>query len=85
MCEYYLIHLRKWMLLGLYLSMNKPPWLNNCMCNQNLIVKGEIKVKKTKGAEVKVLFQGLNMTHVFLALVYNLKFYILDTPFSTAF
>jgi hypothetical protein len=37
---------------------------------------GEITVKGARGAKVKVLFQGLHMTHVILALVYNLKFYI---------
>jgi hypothetical protein len=30
---------------------------------------GEIMVKGAKGAKVKVLFQGLHMTHVILALV----------------
>jgi hypothetical protein len=36
-------------------------------------------VKRAKGAKVKVLFQGLHMTCVIYVLVYNLKFYILDT------
>jgi hypothetical protein len=35
-------------------------------------------VKKAKGAKVKVLFQGLHMTHVTFVLVYNLKFCFLD-------
>jgi hypothetical protein len=47
--------------------------------------RGEIRIKGIKGTKVKVLFQGLHMTCVILVLVYNLKFYILDTPFSTAF
>jgi hypothetical protein len=38
---------------------------------------GEIMVKGAKGAKAKILFQGLHMTHVIHALVYNLKFYIL--------
>jgi len=46
---------------------------------------GEIMVKRAKGAKVKVLFQGLHMTHVIFALVFNLKFCILDTPFNIAF
>jgi len=46
---------------------------------------GEIVVKRARGAKVKVLFQGLHMTHVIFVLVYNLKFYILDTPFNIAF
>jgi len=46
---------------------------------------GEIMVKGTKGAKVKVLFQGLHMTCVNFALVYNLKLCILDTTFNTAF
>jgi hypothetical protein len=31
-----------------------------------------------------VLFQGLHMTYVICTLVYNLKFYILDTQFNTS-
>jgi hypothetical protein len=46
---------------------------------------GEITVKGAKGAKVKVLFQGLHMTHVIIVLVYNLKFYISNTPFNIAF
>jgi hypothetical protein len=46
---------------------------------------GEIMVKGTRGAKVKVLFQELHMTCVIYVLVYNLKFYILDTPFNIAF
>jgi uncharacterized membrane protein YagU involved in acid resistance len=38
-----------------------------------------------KGAKVKVIFQGLHMTHVIFTLVYNLTFCILNTPFSTTF
>jgi hypothetical protein len=45
----------------------------------------EIMVNGAKGAKVKILFQGLHMTHVIPMLVYNLKFYILDTPFNTMF
>jgi hypothetical protein len=32
---------------------------------------GEIMVKGTKGAKVKVLFQGLYMTHIIIELVYT--------------
>jgi hypothetical protein len=31
----------------------------------------EIMVKGAKGAEVKIPFQGLHMTHVIITLVYN--------------
>jgi hypothetical protein len=48
-------------------------------------IRGEIMVKGAKGAKLKVLFQGLHMTRVILALVYNLKFYISDTMFSITF
>jgi len=48
-------------------------------------LRGEIMVKRTKGTKVKFIFQGLHMTHVILAYVYNLKLRILDTPFSIAF
>jgi hypothetical protein len=33
---------------------------------------GEIVVKGTKGTKVKIIFQGLHMTHVIFVLVYNL-------------
>jgi len=46
---------------------------------------GEIMIKGAKGAKVKVIFQGLHMTHVILALVYNFKFCISDSPFNIAF
>jgi hypothetical protein len=46
---------------------------------------GEIMVKGATCAKVKVFFQGLHMTHVILALVYNLKFSVSNTPFSIAF
>jgi len=36
-----------------------------------IIMMGEIMVKGTKSAKVKVLFQGLYMTHVIIALVYT--------------
>jgi hypothetical protein len=32
----------------------------------------------TKGTKVKFLFQGFHVTRVIFAVVYNLKFYILD-------
>jgi len=44
---------------------------------------GENIIKGAKGAKVKVLFQGLHMTHVIPVLVYNLKFCILDTQSNT--
>jgi hypothetical protein len=47
--------------------------------------QGENTVKGAKGAKVKVIFQGLHMTHVVFVLVYNFKFYILSTPFNTTF
>jgi hypothetical protein len=51
----------------------------------NKMVEGEITVKGARGAEVKVLFQGLHMTRVIHALIYNFKFCMSYTPFSTAF
>jgi hypothetical protein len=49
------------------------------------IQMGEIMIKGARGAKLKVLFQGLYMTFVIPALIYNLKFYISDKPFSIAF
>jgi hypothetical protein len=46
---------------------------------------GEIMVKGAKGAKVKIFFPRLHMTHVIFALVYNVKFCILDTPLTIAF
>jgi hypothetical protein len=40
---------------------------------------GENTVKGAKGAEVKMIFQGLDMTCVIFVLVYNSSFCILDT------
>jgi hypothetical protein len=37
MCDYYLFHIFMWMFLGLYSSMNKPPWPISWMCNQNFL------------------------------------------------
>jgi hypothetical protein len=54
-------------------------FLNNCNHWAEIIIKG------ARGAKVKVFFQGLHMTCVIFALVYNLKFYILDAPFNTIF
>jgi hypothetical protein len=42
-------------------------------------ILGENTIKKPRGAKVKVLFQGPYMTHVIFVLVYNLKFWILNT------
>jgi hypothetical protein len=42
-------------------------------------------VKRTKGAKVKVFFQGLHMTHVIFVLVYNFEICILVTLFNTTF
>jgi len=87
MCNYYLTHPPIWMFLGLYLSINKPPWLINCMCNQNLIIRGEIMVKKTRGAKdctwhVSFLCWFITSNYVFwiphLALHFKYK-YILTT------
>jgi hypothetical protein len=41
--------------------------------------KGESIVKRARCTKVKVLFQGLHMTHVYFVLVYNFDLYILDT------
>jgi hypothetical protein len=46
---------------------------------------GENMVDKAKGAKVKVLFQGLHMTHVVFVLVYNFKLYILGSTFNISF
>jgi hypothetical protein len=45
---------------------------------------GENTVKGAKGTKVKVLFQELYMTCIIFVLVYNLKFYILDTQINIA-
>jgi hypothetical protein len=44
---------------------------------------GENTTKRAKGAKVKVLFQGLHITHFIRVLVYNLKICILDTQLNT--
>jgi hypothetical protein len=41
-------------------------------------------VKRVRGTKVKVFFQGLHMTHVFV-LICNFVICILGTPFNTAF
>ncbi len=46
---------------------------------------GENNVKGAKCAKVKILFQGLHMTHGIYVLVYNLKFCIVDTQFNIAY
>jgi len=46
---------------------------------------GENMVEIARSTKVKVLFQGLHMTHVVFVLVYNFKFYILGSPFNIAF
>ncbi len=40
---------------------------------------GENIVERTKGAKVKILFQGLHVTHGILILVYNLILNIFHT------
>jgi hypothetical protein len=37
MCNYCLLHPPMWMLLGLYSSINNPPWPICCTCNQNIV------------------------------------------------
>jgi len=46
---------------------------------------GEITVKGIRGAKVKIFFQGLRMTCVIFALVYNLQFCILDVQLNPTF
>jgi hypothetical protein len=41
--------------------------------------------QRAKGTKVKVLFQGLHMTHVIFVLVYNFKIYILGIRFNITF
>jgi hypothetical protein len=48
-------------------------------------LKARVATKGTKGAKVKVFFQGLHMTHVIFVLVYNLNFFISDNPFNIIF
>jgi hypothetical protein len=50
-----------------------------------LLLEGENKIKRIRGVKVKVIFQGLHITHVIFVLVYNLKICILGTPFNIAF
>jgi hypothetical protein len=45
---------------------------------------GENIAKGAMGAKVKVLFQGLHITHLIRVLVYSFKFCILDTQLSIA-
>jgi hypothetical protein len=40
----------------------------------SLVIKGQIMIKKARGAKVKVLFQGLHITIVILVLVCYLLF-----------
>ncbi len=47
--------------------------------------KDEITVQGTKDTKVKVIFQGPHMICVMPALVYNLKFCLLNTPFNITF
>jgi hypothetical protein len=44
---------------------------------------GENMIKRSRGAKLNVLFQGLHMICVIFVLVYNFKFYILGTSFNT--
>jgi hypothetical protein len=52
---------------------------------QFLIAHGWKYDKKAKGAKVKILLQGLYITHVIFVLVHNFKFCISSTPFNIAF
>jgi len=47
-----------------------------------IALMGENMIKGARGIKAKVLFQGLQMTHVVSVLVYNFKFCILGTPFN---
>jgi hypothetical protein len=58
-----------------------PPHDYNPLCDYGKFLEGAIMVERTRHTKVKVFFQGLNMTCVTYALVYNLKFCILNTPF----
>jgi hypothetical protein len=46
---------------------------------------GENIVKGAKGTKIKVIFQGLHMTHVIFVLIYNFKFCVSSTLFNTTF
>jgi hypothetical protein len=59
--------------------------IHECSYHHGIHHLDEITVKRTKGTKVIFFFQGLHMTHVISMLVYNLKFYILNTPFNIAF
>jgi hypothetical protein len=48
-------------------------------------LKGEITVKGAKDAKVKIIFQGPHMIFVMRALVYNLKFYVLNIHLTLHF
>jgi hypothetical protein len=50
-----------------------------------MLIVGENTIKGVKSAKVKVLLQGLHMTHVIFLLIYNFKFCILGTPFDVTF
>jgi hypothetical protein len=74
-------------LFKLICHLNLLPTLNSRFqgCKISIIVlrplqcRVKTQSKGVKGAKVKVLFQGLHMTHVISMLVYNLNCYILDT------
>jgi hypothetical protein len=54
-------------------------WIYYLLLKKEKIAKvGENVVKGARSAKVKVLFQGLHITHIIFMLVYNLKFYILE-------
>jgi hypothetical protein len=46
---------------------------------------GENIVKRDMGTMVRILLQGLHITHVIFVLVYNFKFSIANTPLNIAF
>jgi hypothetical protein len=68
-----------------YQGTMAPPHDSNQLCDYGKFLKGEIMVKGTRDTKVKVFFQGLHMTCVIYAFVYNLKFCISNTPFNIAF
>ncbi len=64
LCNYYLFHLLMWMLLGLYLSMNKPPWPISWMCNQNFVTNS-----------CTMCIMGMISTHIWGCTIHKVYLY----------
>ncbi len=75
----------KWTMQNHYQGTMATPHDCNQLCDYGKILEGGITIKGITSTKVKVFFQGLQMTCVIYALVYNLKFCISNTPFNVSF